>query len=96
MYAIRADAHYTHVFDGATTWFCPLSIGEIEQRLDPQRFARVHRSHIVAIARVEGARFNGDNGVLELAAEERYSVPVGRGRIGQIKARLSRIDRAAE
>jgi NO-binding membrane sensor protein with MHYT domain len=94
--AVRADAHYTHVFDGATTWFCPLSIGEIEQRLDPQRFARVHRSHIVAIARVEGARFNGDNGVLELAAEERYSVPVGRGRIGQIKARLSRIDRAAE
>ncbi|MGO4871574.1 MAG: MHYT domain-containing protein [Roseiarcus sp.] len=94
--AVRADAHYTHVFDGATTWFCPLSIGEIEQRLDPQRFARVHRSHIVAIARVEGAKFNGDCGVLELAGRERYSVPVGRGRIGQIKARLARVDRAAE
>jgi diguanylate cyclase len=89
--AVRADAHYTHVFDGSTSYFCSLSIGEIEQRLDPALFARVHRSHIVNIARVDGARFNGDAGVIELAAEEPYSVPVSRGRIGQIKARLSRL-----
>ena len=89
--AVRADAHYTHVFDGTTSYFCSLSIGEIEQRLDPALFVRVHRSHIVNIARVDGARFNGDAGVIELAAEEPYSVPVSRGRIGQIKARLSRL-----
>ena len=89
--AVRADAHYTHVFDGSTSYFCSLSIGEIEQRLDPALFVRVHRSHIVNIARVDGARFNGDAGVIELAAEEPYSVPVSRGRIGQIKARLSRL-----
>jgi len=89
--AVRADAHYTHVFDGSTSYFCSLSIGEIEHRLDPALFARVHRSHIVNIARVDGARFNGDAGVIELAAEEPYSVPVSRGRIGQIKARLSRL-----
>lgn len=94
--AVRAHAHYTHVFDGATSYFCQLSIGEIEHRLDPQRFARVHRSHIVNIARIDGAKFNGDSGVIELAAEERYSVPVSRGRIGQIKARLSGMYRAAE
>ncbi|MFY9968912.1 MAG: MHYT domain-containing protein, partial [Roseiarcus sp.] len=57
--AIRADAHYTHVFDGTASHFCSLSIGEVEQRLDPRLFARVHRSHIVNIARVDGARFNG-------------------------------------
>jgi diguanylate cyclase len=89
--AVRADAHYTHVFDGSTSYFCSLSIGEMEQRLDPALFVRVHRSHIVNIARVDGARFNGDAGVIELAAEEPYSVPVSRGRIGQIKARLSRL-----
>ncbi|MGA8713497.1 MAG: MHYT domain-containing protein [Roseiarcus sp.] len=94
--AIRADAHYTHVFDGTASHFCSLSIGEVEQRLDPRLFARVHRSHIVNIARVDGARFNGDSGVIELSGQERYSVPVSRGRIGQIKARLSGLERAAQ
>ncbi|MGA7198681.1 MHYT domain-containing protein [Roseiarcus sp.] len=94
--AIRADAHYTHVFDGTASHFCSLSIGEVEQRLDPRLFARVHRSHIVNIARVDGARFNGDSGVIELSGQERYSVPVSRGRIGQIKARLSGLESAAQ
>ncbi|MFY9970171.1 MAG: LytTR family DNA-binding domain-containing protein, partial [Roseiarcus sp.] len=76
--------------------FCSLSIGEVEQRLDPRLFARVHRSHIVNIARVDGARFNGDSGVIELSGQERYSVPVSRGRIGQIKARLSGLESAAQ
>ncbi len=56
----------------------------------------MHRSHIVNIARIDGAKLNSDNGVIELAAQERYSVPVSRSRIGQIKARLSGVDRAAE
>ena len=94
--AVRADAHYTHVFDGATSYFCSLSIGEVEQRLDPRLFARVHRSHIVNIARVDGAKFSGDSGLVELVARERYSVPVSRGRIAQVKARLSGLERAAE
>jgi len=94
--AVRADAHYTHVFDGSTSYFCSLSIGEIEHRLDPALFARVHRSHIVNVTRVDGARFNGDAGVIELVAREPYSVPVSRGRIAQIKTRLSGLERAAE
>jgi NO-binding membrane sensor protein with MHYT domain len=94
--AVRADAHYTHIFDGTTSHFCLLSIGEIESQLDPQLFARVHRSHIVNIARVDGARFNGDSGMIEFATQERYSVPVSRARIGQVKARLAGLGRAAE
>lgn len=94
--AVRADAHYTHVFDGATSYFCPLSIGEVEQRLDPRLFARVHRSHIVNIARVDGSKFKGDSGLIELAARERFSVPVSRSRIAQVKARLSGLQSAAE
>ena len=94
--AVRADAQYTRVFDGTTSHFCSLSIGEIESRLDPRLFARVHRSHIVNIACVDGVRFNGDGGVIELAAPVRYSVPVSRARIGRIKARLAPVGRAAE
>jgi NO-binding membrane sensor protein with MHYT domain len=94
--AVRADAHYTRVFDGTTSHFCSLSIGVIESRLDPKLFVRVHRSHIVNIACVDCARFNGDGGVIELAAPARYSVPVSRARIGTIKARLAPVGRAAE
>ena len=94
--AVRADAHYTQVFDGTTSHFCSLSIGVIESRLDPRLFVRVHRSHIVNIACVDGVRFNGDGGVIELAAPVRYSVPVSRARIGRIKARLAPVGRAAE
>ncbi len=54
--AVHADAHYTKVFDGAASYFCSLSIGEVEQRLDPGRFARVHRSHIVDVRRIVGAK----------------------------------------
>ena len=94
--AVRAEAHYTQVFDGTTSHFCSLSIGVIESRLDPRLFVRVHRSHIVNIACVDGVRFNGDGGVIELAAPVRYSVPVSRARIGRIKARLAPVERAAE
>jgi diguanylate cyclase len=92
--AVRADAHYTQVFDGTTSHFCSLSIGVIESRLDPQLFVRVHRSHIVNIACVDGVRLNGDGGVIELAAPVRYSVPVSRARVGRIKTCLAPVGRA--
>ncbi len=53
---VQADTHYTTVFDGQTRSFCPLSIGEVESRLDPARFLRVHRSYIVAIDHIASLR----------------------------------------
>ncbi len=94
--AVHADAHYTKVFDGAASYFCSLSIGEVEQRLDVARFSRVHRSHIVDVRRIVGAKFNGDGGTVELAARDRCTVPVSRARIAQIKARLTELRDAAE
>ena len=37
------------IFNGQEKLFCPLAIGDVEQRLDTDRFVRVHRSHIVNI-----------------------------------------------
>jgi NO-binding membrane sensor protein with MHYT domain len=86
--AIHANAHYTYIFDGTAKLFCPLAIGDIASRLDDNRFVRVHRSHIVNIERVVGLRRAGDNGVIELAAADRYTVPVSRGRLGWLKSQL--------
>jgi diguanylate cyclase len=95
--AVHANAHYTYVFDGTAKLFCPLAIGDVEARLDTSRFVRVHRSHIVNIERVVGLRRAGDSGVVEMAAADRYAVPVSRSRVGSLKSRITaRMAEAAE
>jgi NO-binding membrane sensor protein with MHYT domain len=86
--AVHANAHYSYVFNGTAKLFCPLAIGDVEARLDSRRFIRVHRSHIVNIDRVIGLRRTGDHNVIELAADNAYTVPVSRGRSNGIKSRL--------
>lgn len=86
--AIHANAHYTYVFDGAEKHFCQLAIGDVEARLDPARFARVHRSHIINVERIVRVRKTGDNGLVELAGGEGYTVPVSRGRMAFVKAQI--------
>lgn len=87
--AVRANAHYTYVFDGTASYFCQLAIGDVEARLDPERFARVHRSHIINLERVLRLKRAGDNGLIELKAHDSYVVPVSRGRLALVKSQLS-------
>jgi NO-binding membrane sensor protein with MHYT domain len=86
--AVHANAHYTYIFDGTARLFCPLPISDVEARLDTRRFVRVHRSHIVNVDRVVGLKRAGENGVIELAGVDRYTVPVSRSRLGPLKSRL--------
>ena len=85
IFAVRANAHYSYVHDGEHEYFCGLPISAIEARLDPARFMRVHRSHIVAIDRVVSLRRAGENGVAELAAPVRCSIPIARSHFRQVK-----------
>jgi NO-binding membrane sensor protein with MHYT domain len=86
--AVHANAHYTYIFDGTSKMFCPLAIGDVEARLDTSRFVRVHRSHIVNIGRIVGLKRAGDNGLIELAAADHYTVPVSRSRLAWLKSQL--------
>jgi diguanylate cyclase len=85
---VQANAHYTSVFDGRHS-FCSLPIGEVEARLDPARFLRVHRSHIVAIDRIACLRRSGDGGIAQFDTQPPVSVPVSRGRYPGLKARVA-------
>jgi NO-binding membrane sensor protein with MHYT domain len=85
---VQASAHYTSVFDGRTHSFCSLSIGEVEARLDPTRFLRVHRSYIVAIDRIACLRRTGDGGTAQFDTPTPVSVPVSRGRYPSLKSRV--------
>jgi DNA-binding LytR/AlgR family response regulator len=87
--AIHANSHYTYIFDGSDKLFCPLAIGDVESRLDNDRFIRVHRSHIVNIDRVVGTKRSGDNEMVELAGAGHYAVPVARSRVGSLRSRIA-------
>ncbi len=86
--AVRANAHYTYLYDGSVEHFCPLAIGEVEARLDPGHFVRVHRSHIVSIDHILRLKRAGDNGIIELDGAGRPTVPVSRGRLSAVRSRI--------
>jgi len=89
--AIHANAHYTYIFNGNDKLFCPLAIGDVESRLDNNRFVRVHRSHIVNIERVVGYKRSGDSEMVEMDALHHYPVPVSRSRVGWLKSQVAAI-----
>ena len=49
---IRSDGHYSRVSTAQGNQFCNLSLGDIETRLDPEHFMRVHRSHVINLRAV--------------------------------------------
>lgn len=86
--AVKAEAHYTTVFDGTDRFFCSLSIGDVEGRLANDRFVRVHRSHIVAIEHIRSLKRTGDGGIAELDSATPYSIPISRKRLAGLRGRL--------
>jgi len=88
VHAVKADAHYTWVFDGLEVHFCGLSIAEVEARLDPKKFSRVHRSHLVAIDHIARLKKTGDGGIAELNSLVPYVLPVSRRQFAVVKAAL--------
>ena len=85
IFAVRANAHYTYIYDGEQEYFCNLPISAVEARLDPRAFMRVHRSHIVALRRIARVKRAGENGVAELGTPVRCSIPIARAHYREVK-----------
>jgi DNA-binding LytR/AlgR family response regulator len=86
--AIDANAHYTTVHGQGASYFCSLSVSELEARLDPAKFLRVHRSHIVNIHHARGFARRNDHGVILLDGSSRREVPVSRGKMPKLREAL--------
>lgn len=73
---IQANGNYVTLYAGDSAYPLRESLASLERRLDPKRFARVHRSHLVNIERVREIR-PWDNGdyriVLETGTEVKLS-----------------------
>ena len=86
---VRANAHYTYISDGMVEYFCKLPISAVETLLGAERFMRVHRSYIVALAYVTAVQREGENGYAYIGGGNvPRSIPVARGRIAALRQRI--------
>jgi two-component system LytT family response regulator len=73
---LEGDGSYTHLYvQGKTPIIISKPLGEIENRLDSERFYRVHRSHTVNIDYID-KYMREDGGYLLLSNKD--MVPVSR------------------
>ncbi len=84
--AIQSDGHSTHVRTAGGTQSCNLNIGDLETRLDPELFLRVHRSHLVRLGAV--TRIVREDGRMALQLGAGLRVPVSRTSAAAVLTRL--------
>jgi DNA-binding LytR/AlgR family response regulator len=75
---IRSEGHYTWVNTAQGSHFCNLNIGDLEGRLDPSLFLRVHRSYIVNLSQVNEILREDGHMSLRMMGPEPVEIPVSR------------------
>ena len=85
---VQADGDYSRVHTYDRSYLCTFSLGELEERLAGARFARVHRSHLVNLAKVAGVRRGGDRFRLQLADAAKTELDVSRRQSREVRDRL--------
>jgi two-component system LytT family response regulator len=65
---IEAADDYTMLHAGNAKHLCALGLGELEKRLPPQQFMRVHRSAIVNVSRIRHLEKDGEGGMIATLA----------------------------
>ncbi|HEY7510311.1 MAG TPA: LytTR family DNA-binding domain-containing protein [Vicinamibacteria bacterium] len=86
---ITASGPYAELHVGAATHLIRERMQELERRLDPRRFVRIHRSAIVRLDRVESLQ-QRPGGELALRLRDGQELTVSRSRRREVEARLAR------
>jgi two-component system LytT family response regulator len=84
---IRADDYYASVFADGTAYVIRESLAELERRLDPREFVRVHRSAIVRLAMIRSLE-RPANGRYRVLLRDGTRVPVSRSRYAAVARAL--------
>jgi two-component system LytT family response regulator len=82
---LEAEGDYVIAHTGRTRHALHLSLNRLEERLDPQRFVRVHRGHIVNLDHVRAFRPDS-RGNLEAELVDGRRVPVSRARAQELRS----------
>lgn len=84
---IEAADQYVRVHTEGREHLMRGSMSQLERELDPARFARVHRSAIVALDRVKALETAPDGSARVSLGKDRW-LPVGRARLAGLRERL--------
>ena len=85
---VTADGDYSRVHTYDRSYLCTSSLGELEERLG-SRFARVHRSHLVNLAKVAGVKRTAPDRLrLQVADAARTELDVARRQSRLLRDRL--------
>jgi len=85
---IRSEGHYTWVHTPQGSQFCNLNIGDLETRLDPQVFLRVHRSYIVNLSQVDEIVRDEGRMMLRMMGSTPVDIPVSRASAPRLMEQL--------
>ena len=85
---LESQAHSTRLMTRQGWRECNLSIGDLQQRLDPERFMRVHRCFMVQIPAVASLRRHGVKTLVAFRHPHAPEVPVARQTVVPLKRAL--------
>ena len=86
--SLESQAHYTRVLTREGYHFCNLSIGDLQLRLDPAQFMRVHRCFIINLQAVKELGREGSKTHVILKGKPSQPVPVSRAEVGRLREAL--------
>ena len=81
---IEAERDYMRLHTGERSFLLHQTITSLEQRLDPAKFLRIHRSHIVRRNLISGLRHEG-GGVWHALLSDDSSMRIGRKYLSEVK-----------
>lgn len=81
---IKAEDDYSRVFAGGRSYLVSRSLKDIETRLDPRSFVRIHRSVIIQIAHIRDVSPHGGSR-FKLALSDGTNVIVSRARGAELR-----------
>jgi hypothetical protein len=84
----ESDGHYTNIFTSHDRFLCNFSMAVLEQRLDPEHFLRVHRSHIVNLDHVVELMRVDDGMLVVMPSGAGEPVPVSKNNLAKLKTRF--------
>jgi len=91
---IESQGHYCRILTPDGWHFCNLSIGDLQARLDPETFLRVHRCFIVNLAAIDGLEKDGTKTLIRLRRHDKHRIPVSRGEVTGLRSALGLRQRA--
>jgi hypothetical protein len=90
---LESQAHSTRILTRDGFHFCNLSIGDLETRLDPAQFMRVHRCFIVNLQSVVELGREGSKTHVVLNGKQKDPIPVARGDVARLRKALGLLSR---